>query len=102
MLTSTTQTGPAGDIYSLGVSLFEMLTGRRPFELNEPSRLVEAHLSEQPPAVTDLRPNVPDDVAELVKQMLAKVPLRRPQSAEEVIDRLTALEIETLRSRLSA
>jgi serine/threonine-protein kinase len=102
MLTSTTQTGPVGDIYSLGVSLFEMLTGRRPFEQEDPSRLVEAHLREVPPLVTDLRPNVPDDICDLVKQMLAKVPLRRPQNAEELIDRLTALEIETLRSRLPA
>ena len=100
MLTSTTQTAPASDIYSLGVSLYEMLTGRRPFEEDDPSRLVEAHLTEIPPSVTELRPNVPDDIADLVKQMLAKVALRRPQSAEELIDRLTALEIETLRTRL--
>ncbi|MDG2382031.1 MAG: serine/threonine-protein kinase [Pirellulaceae bacterium] len=99
LLISATQTNPSSDIYSLGISLFEMLAGHPPFATNEPEELVEAHLSHAAPDVVDLRTDVPDRVGRLLRGMLAKDPLRRPQSADEVVNQLASLEIETLDSR---
>ena len=101
MLVSATQTTPATDVYSLGISLFEMLTGRLPFDASQPAELVESQLRQTPPDVLKLRPDLPAEVGRLLRRMLAKVPMRRPQSADEVIDELTNLEIETLSSRFS-
>src|SRR5918911_3413682 len=49
----------ASDVYSFGVILFRMLTGRLPFEAEDPMSLVAMHQSQAPPAVTDLRPDAP-------------------------------------------
>ncbi|MCP4193058.1 MAG: serine/threonine protein kinase [Planctomycetaceae bacterium] len=102
LLTSATQTNPSSDIYSLGISLFEMLVGHPPFVANEPEALVEAHLSCAAPDVGELRADVPDSVGYLLRGMLAKTPLRRPQSADEVINQIASLEIESLESRFDS
>jgi len=99
-LTSAMQTSPASDIYSLGISLFEMLVGHLPFTASNPSEWVESQLRETPPRVSDIRGQVPEDVADLVRRMLSKSPLRRPQSAEELVDELSRLEIRLLAFRL--
>jgi len=90
------------DIYSLGATFFQMLAGRPPFASEEQAELVEHHLRR--PAM-DLRiqhPRLSTAVAQLVWQMLAKSPLRRPQSPRDVVRRLMALEIEELPHRISA
>ena len=77
-----------GDLYSLGVVLFEMLTGRRPFEGSVDSLLV-AHLDRDPPSffTAGAADNVPPAIEQLVLDCLAKYPEERPQSAEEVAKR---------------
>ncbi|MCA9211619.1 MAG: serine/threonine protein kinase [Planctomycetales bacterium] len=102
MFTSTSATDCRSDIYSLGVSLFEMLSGELPFAYGDQSRLIQAHLHEQPADLRQLHSHIPSNVAELVAMMLAKDPLKRPQTARELIDRLTDLEIETLDIRVAA
>lgn len=99
LLTSANTTQPASDIYSLGITLFEMLSGRLPFQHNDASRLVEAHLQDTPPDLQRLALNIPQPVCELVARMLAKSSLRRPTNCDALIDELTELEIETLESR---
>lgn len=85
----------ASDLYSLGVVLFEALTGRQPWNTRSAAEVAAAHLRQTPLDVRALAPHVPLELARLVRQLLAKDPLRRP-SAEELISRLVELEIETL------
>jgi serine/threonine-protein kinase len=73
------------DLYALGIVAFELLVGRTPFERTHWVKTFEAHLSEPPPDPRSLRADVPDDLAELVARLLAKDPLDRPESAEEVV-----------------
>ncbi len=82
------------DIYSLGVVLFEAITGRLPFVSLDPDCVAAAHLRETPPDVRSLVPHAPGRVARVVSRLLAKAPLRRPTAAE-CVELLTALEIET-------
>jgi eukaryotic-like serine/threonine-protein kinase len=69
---------PASDVYSFGVVLFRMLTGRLPFEADQPLELVRMHRFEPPPSVSDFRPNVPARLESLVAATLAKDPRERP------------------------
>jgi tRNA A-37 threonylcarbamoyl transferase component Bud32 len=66
----------ATDQYALGVSVFEMLTGRGPF-VGPPIDVHVAHLRQAPPSVRDFRPDVPDAVAQAIDRMLAKKPAER-------------------------
>ena len=83
MVTSALAAGPRSDIYSLGVTLYEMITGRRPWDSDDPGELAMLHRQAKPIDIRALRPDVPDPVAEIVHSMLAKDPLRRPSSARE-------------------
>ncbi len=86
------------DVYSLGVTLFEMFTGRLPFDSRDVAELAMQHRQDLPSDIRNLAPHVPTRAARLVQQMLAKEPLRRPMP-QDVIDRLAALEIETFAER---
>jgi len=86
------------DVYSLGVVLFEMLTGRLPFDARDVAELALQHRQQLPSDVRSFMPQVPIRAARLVQQMLSKEPLRRPTPGE-VVERLIALEIETFAER---
>jgi len=85
----------AADTYALGVLLFEAIAGRPPFIEGSLSRLAAAHRKQAPPDVRDARPYISSDVAELVRRMLAKEPLRRP-SDDQLVRWLAELEVEEL------
>ena len=72
------------DIFSLGVLLHEMATGRRPFEGTSSAELVSAILRDAPPSVTDVRPDLPSDLARIVRRCLEKDPRHRVQTARDV------------------
>jgi serine/threonine protein kinase len=80
------------DIYSLGVLLFETLAGRRPFTCRdgEDVILLSKHLTEQPPLLREVRPEVPEALESLVDEALRKNPTERPQSANEFARALRA------------
>jgi len=69
------------DIFSLGIVLHEMATGRRPFEGSSSAELVSAILRDTPPSVTDLRPDLPSDLARIIRRCLEKDPRHRVQTA---------------------
>jgi len=72
------------DIFSLGVLLHEMSTGKRPFEGNSSAELVSAILRDTPPSVTEMRPDLPSDLARIIRRCLEKDPRHRVQTALDV------------------
>jgi serine/threonine-protein kinase len=78
------------DVYGLGAVAFFALTGRPPFQGKSVGQLLAAHRSEPPPPLTDLRPDVPGDLAAVVARCLAKDPTDRLESAAD-LDRALGL-----------
>jgi serine/threonine-protein kinase len=72
------------DIYSLGCTLYFMLTGRPPFADGSVLQKLLFHQTETPPDVRDLRPDVPDELADVLSMMLAKRPDERFQNPAEL------------------
>ena len=73
------------DIYSFGCLGYELLTGRPPFVGKTPQKLLAAHMGEAPAQVTDLRPETPHALAELIMRCLAKDADNRPQDASAIV-----------------
>src|SRR5216684_2524115 len=72
------------DIFSLGVVLHEMATGRRPFEGTSSAELASAILRDTPPSVIDVRSDLPSDLARIIRRCLEKDPRHRVQTARDV------------------
>lgn len=73
------------DLYAFGVTAWEALAGKGPFHGRPPHALLAAHLSEQPPNLAEVRPEVPVALASLVMRCLEKDPDRRPQNAQHIL-----------------
>ncbi len=73
------------DLYSLGIILYEMLTGTPPFSGQNPISVIMKHIREIPPSMGEINIAVPDEIQQIVLKLLAKEPVDRFQSAEEVL-----------------
>ena len=83
------------DIYSLGIILFEMLTGKRPFEADTLDDYVDIHLHKKPPHPSDIRPQIPPFLGDIVLKCLKKDKNKRYQDVEELLKDLKAHEDES-------
>ncbi len=72
----------SADLYSLGVMLFEMVSGQLPFEADTVVALLQKHVSERAPRLSSVMNNVPEGLEEFIEGLLLKEPQLRPKSAD--------------------
>ncbi len=82
---------PASDIYAVGVTMYEMLTGKLPFESDSIMGLAYKHISEPPKPIRELIPSVPPRLEAIVMKALSKDPTERFASAAEMEKALRAM-----------
>jgi serine/threonine protein kinase len=84
------------DLYSIGIMLYQMLSGRLPFECKSLTGLIYKHVHEPPPRLIDSSPEIPHSLARIVHKLLEKDPAKRFQSADELLDALRQIPVTRL------
>jgi hypothetical protein len=85
---------PQADLYSLGAMLYELVTGRPPFQADDPTAIISQHINTPPVAPSWHSEYCPPDLEALILHLLAKVPADRPASALEVLAALEGVDPE--------
>lgn len=75
---------PASDVYSIGVMMFEMLSGRLPFMAESQTALALKHMQERPPMISEFNPSVPEQLEMIVDKVLSKEPAGRYRTAGQM------------------
>jgi TolB-like protein len=86
------------DIFSLGVVLHEMATGKQPFAGNSSAELISAILRDTPTSICEVRADLPSDLARIVRRCLEKDPRHRMQTARDVANEFRDLSRQTPRA----
>ena len=87
--------GPQSDIFALGVILYELATGRRPFHADTAADMIASILKDTPPPVTEIRPALPQAYSQLVQHCLQKELSRRLQSTLDLRNQLEEIRRDT-------
>ena len=96
------QMGPASDLYSLGVVLYQMMVGHPPYQEQSVVEVLDMHLHAPTPLIAESIDDPPIGLSELVGRMMAKKPRERPESAGDVRDQLAAMLESQLERRVRA
>lgn len=78
------------DIYSMGILLYQMLTGELPFQGESQSHIIQQHIAVPAPLLSAVRPDLPSALSQVIQRALGKLPEARQQSAQELCDEFTS------------
>lgn len=87
-------TDERSDIYSVGVMLYEMLTGKKPFDGDNPVAIALKHMEENAVSPRDIMPSIPEALEEIVIHAMDREPARRYQSAAEMIKDIDRFKVD--------
>jgi len=86
------EAGVRSDLYSVGIMMFEMLTGEQPYKGDQPMQVAYQHANDTVPAPSSVNPNVPAELDAIVAWATAKNPEDRPANASQMLERLLQAE----------
>ena len=92
-------TDARSDLYSVGVSLYEMVTGQRPFQASSDYSIMAAHVKETPKPPVELHPGLPAAMNEIIIMSIAKDPAQRFQTADAFRNALSSVHFEPAESK---
>ncbi|MCO6431421.1 MAG: protein kinase [Deltaproteobacteria bacterium] len=81
---------PLSDIYALGVLSYEILTGRMPYMVETTAQLLYTQMTQEPPLPKELRSDIPEELSNIIRRMVAREMTERPQSTEEILGELSS------------
>ena len=84
------ESGPQSDIYSVGVMMYEMLSGKLPFDADDMVEVARKQITDTPKPLTELAPEVPLGLVQITERAMAKLPVNRYASAAEMLEALDA------------